>query len=67
MVSYWPVINPSAVTVTAKARIVTVTGPKGKITKNFTHQSLEIKVLKRTTGKNKGTFVRVRMFNATTR
>ena len=56
--------NNFVVTVTAKARIVTVSGPKGKITKNLTHQRVNITVVKRTTGKNKGNFVRVQMFNA---
>ena len=51
------------VKVTAKARKVTVVGPRGSITKDFTHQSLDIRVIKLTTGKKKGTFCRIQQWN----
>ena len=50
--------------ITSKARQVTVKGPKGEITKSFAHKAVEIKVVKWTTGKNRGDFVRLRMWNS---
>ena len=36
------IIIPEGVTVTAKARVVTVKGPKGTLTKSFKHIKTEI-------------------------
>jgi len=52
------------VTVTSKARRVTVTGPKGKIVKNLSHLAIDIRVMKMATTKMKGMYVRVQMWNA---
>ena len=42
---------PAEVTVTVKARIVVVTGPRGKITKNFSHLNCEIQKTKTASAK----------------
>uniref|UniRef100_A0A7S3LGK3 Large ribosomal subunit protein uL6 alpha-beta domain-containing protein n=1 Tax=Aplanochytrium stocchinoi TaxID=215587 RepID=A0A7S3LGK3_9STRA len=36
---------PEGVTLTVKSRVVTVTGPRGELTKKFTHQNLEFTLL----------------------
>jgi hypothetical protein len=51
------------VKVAIKARKVTVTGPKGSVTKNFSHMPCDIKVLKQSNKARKGTYVRVQMWN----
>lgn len=47
-----------------KARVVTVTGPKGTVVKNFKHMSCEIKIMNMTIKKVSGKYVRVRMWNS---
>ena len=56
-------VSPHLVKVQVKARKVTVTGPKGSITKDFSHLSLDIRVMKVTTGKKRGLSVRIQMWN----
>jgi large subunit ribosomal protein L9e len=46
-----------------KARKVTVEGPKGTVTKDFSHIALDIKVLNMATAKQKGKTVRIQMWN----
>ena len=51
------------VTVTVKARKVTVTGPRGTVTKDLSHNKVDIRVMK-IVGKNKnGLYVRIQMWN----
>ena len=54
------------VTVTAKARKITVKGPRGEIKKDLSHLPIDIRVMKMATGKsaNKDLVVRVQMWNA---
>ena len=54
------------VTVTAKARKITVKGPKGEIKKDLSHLPIDIRVMKQATGKSskKQLGVRVQMWNA---
>ncbi|KAJ8519362.1 hypothetical protein ONZ45_g3658 [Pleurotus djamor] len=42
---------PSDVTVTVKSRIITVTGPRGTLTKNVRHVNMDIKLIKGKTNK----------------
>lgn len=48
---------------TVKARKVSVTGPKGSITKDFTHIAVDIRIMKFATAKKKGLYARIRMWN----
>ena len=51
------------VTVAVKARKVTVTGPRGTVTKDLSHNKVDIRVMK-IVGKNKnGLYVRIQMWN----
>jgi len=51
------------VKVAVKARKVTVTGPRGTITKDFSHNKVDIRVMN-VVGKNKkGLYVRIQMWN----
>ena len=52
------------VTVKIAARKITVTGPKGSITKNLSHMPVDICVIKLATAAKNGLYVRVRMWNA---
>lgn len=52
------------VTIKIAARKITVTGPKGTITKNLSHMPVDICVMKLATASKKGLYVRVRMWNA---
>merc|ERR1719460_2030663 len=51
------------VTIKVKSRKVTIKGPKGEITKDLSHQSVEIKVLDTVVKKVPGTYCRIRMWN----
>ena len=51
-------------TVTTKARYVTVKGPKGQITKNFRHMPVELQVKKQQTKKRKGQYLHLKMWMA---
>lgn len=42
---------------------MTVKGPKGSITKDFSHLAVDIRVMKMATKKMKGLFVRIQMWN----
>merc|ERR1712156_949085 len=53
---------PDDVTVTLKARKVTVKGKRGEVTKNFSHVACELKKMKQDTKKAKGNFIRIRMW-----
>ena len=53
----------SIVDVKVKARKITVTGPKGTITKDLSHINIDIRVVKYTTGKRKGLYFRIQMWN----
>merc|ERR1719476_93250 len=53
---------PDDVTVTCKARKITVRGPKGEVSKNFSHLAVEIQKMKQNNKKRKGTYVRIRMW-----
>lgn len=52
----------SAVTVTIKSRIVTVKGPRGSVTKDFSHIGVELQIQKQATKKRNGNFIRFRMW-----
>jgi large subunit ribosomal protein L9e len=52
-----------AVKVSVKARKVTVSGPRGEITKDLSHMQIDIKVMKMATKKQKGLYVRIQMWN----
>lgn len=52
------------VTVKIAARKITVTGPKGTITKDLSHMPVDICVMKLATASKKGLYIRVRMWNA---
>ena len=51
------------VTIKAKSRKVTIKGPKGELTKDFSHMPIEIKVMKMQTKKMSGLYARIRMWN----
>jgi large subunit ribosomal protein L9e len=51
------------VKITIKARKVTVKGPKGEITKDFSHMPIDIRILKLSTKKQNGLYVRLQMWN----
>merc|ERR1711907_54484 len=53
---------PSDVKVTVRARKVTVKGPKGEVTKDFSHLACEIQLVTCNTKNLKGKHVRVRMW-----
>ena len=42
---------PDGVEVTVKARIITVTGPRGTLTKNIRHVNMDVRLLKGKTNK----------------
>jgi len=44
------------------ARKVTITGPKGSVTKDFSHVACEIKKMKQEDKKRKGNFIRIRIW-----
>lgn len=60
MVSAVEYLNSRAVTVTIKSRIVTVKGPRGQVTKDFSHAGIEMQILKQATKKRNGNFIRFR-------
>jgi large subunit ribosomal protein L9e len=45
-----------------KTRKVVVKGPKGEITKDFTHMPVELNVVKQAVKKRKGLFVNIKMW-----
>ena len=51
------------VKIQVKARKVTVTGPRGAITKDLSHMNMDIRVMKFTTHKMKGLYVRLQMWH----
>ena len=57
------VLIPEGVTCTVKARVVVVTGPRGKVTKNFSHLNCEIQRTKTGSAKQgAGDYLRIRMW-----
>ena len=50
------------VTVTIKARRVTVKGPRGQITKNLSHVAIEMKIKKQNIRKRVGKFLHLKMY-----
>jgi ribosomal protein L6P/L9E len=52
-----------AVKIQVKARKVTVTGPRGAITKDLSHMNMDIRVMKLATPKMKGLYVRLQMWH----
>ena len=50
------------VTVTLKARKVTVKGKRGEVTKNFSHLAVELQKLKQNDNKRSGSYIRIRMW-----
>ena len=50
------------VTVSVKARQVSVKGPRGEVKKNFSHLAVEMQKVKLDTKKRKGNFIRIRMW-----
>lgn len=54
----------STVKISIKARKVTVKGPKGEITKDFSHMPIDIRILKLSSKKQHGLYVRLQMWNA---
>merc|ERR1712003_247753 len=53
---------PDGVTVTSKARKVTVKGERGSVTKDFSHLAVELQKMKLDNKKRKGWFIRIRMW-----
>jgi large subunit ribosomal protein L9e len=53
---------PEDVTVTVRSRKVTVKGPRGEVTKDFSHMACEIQLVNMNTKKNQGKHVRIRMW-----
>jgi len=51
-----------AVTVTIKARKVTVKGERGEVTKDFSHLACELQKMKQDSKKRKGVYIRIRMW-----
>ncbi len=51
------------VKLSVKSRKVTVTGPKGSITKDFSHLAVDIRVMKFDTKKKNGLYARIQMWN----
>lgn len=51
------------VKISVKARKVTIQGPRGKIVKDLSHMSIDIRVMKMATAKMKGLYVRIQMWN----
>jgi large subunit ribosomal protein L9e len=45
-----------------KTRVVKVKGPKGEITKNFTHMPVEMQVKKQAVKKRKGLYLNIKMW-----
>lgn len=45
-----------------KARIVTVKGPRGSITKDLSHMSVEMQIMKQNEKKRIGNYIRLRMW-----
>ena len=57
------VVTIGLVKVTVKARKVTVTGPRGTITKDLAHMQIDIRIMKMATKKQKGLYIRIQMWN----
>ena len=51
-----------SVKVTTKARKVTVSGPRGEVTKDFSHLAVELQRMNQNNKKKKGKFIRIRMW-----
>jgi len=51
------------VKISIKARKVTIEGPRGKIVKDLSHMSIDLRVMKMATPKMKGLYVRIQMWN----
>ena len=51
-------------TIKVAGRKITVSGPKGSITKDLSHMPVDIRVMKLATTAKRGLYVRVRMWNA---
>ena len=62
----WKKVSPLTflVTVTKKARKITVKGPRGTVTKDFSHVALDIQLVDMQTGKMQGKYARIQMWNA---
>ena len=60
---FYPIFSMSVVKVSVKARKVTVTGPRGTITKDFSHSAIDIRVMKVALKKVNGLAVRIQMWN----
>jgi hypothetical protein len=52
----------STVEVSIKARVVTIKGPRGSITKDLSHMSVEMQIMKQDEGKRHGNYIRLRMW-----
>lgn len=50
------------VTIEINQRVVTVTGPRGAITKDFRHIAVELKIVELKTRKQKGKFLNLKMW-----
>ena len=50
------------VTVSVKARHVTVKGKRGEVKKNFQHLAVELQKIKQNDNKRKGNYIRIRMW-----
>jgi large subunit ribosomal protein L9e len=48
--------------VTIKSRIVTVKGPRGSVSKDFSHIGVELQILKQASKKRTGNYIRFRMW-----
>lgn len=51
-----------AVKATVNARKVSVKGPRGEVSKDFSHVSCEMKMMKQTVKKRNGLFIRIRIW-----
>lgn len=60
--SYACVFFASAVKAKVDARKVTITGPRGSVSKDFSHVACEIKLMKQAEKKRTGNFIRIRIW-----
>lgn len=55
-------LTACAVQVSIKSRVVTVKGARGSVTKDLSHMSVEMQIMKQASDKRKGNFIRLRMW-----
>ena len=55
-------LTACAVQVSIKSRVITVKGARGSVTKDLSHMSVEMQIMKQASEKRKGNFIRLRMW-----